>query len=128
MKMNMDTCPVAELGRLMDEQFDAIAAAERAGDEGARKAADAWATALRAAQTTVQATSLRGLMLQSVELDIAADGLFGEPAIAAAIAGASLGVRDEAEKILRLSGLMRKACDALAAESRIARVALERAA
>src|SRR6202021_1739584 len=97
--MIIDACPVAELGRLMDAQFDAIAAAERDGNEDARKAADAWATALRAAQTTVQATSLRGVMLQSIELDIAADGLFSEPAIAAAIAGASLRVSDEAEKV-----------------------------
>jgi predicted NBD/HSP70 family sugar kinase len=115
--MNLDDCPVAELGCLMDEQFDAIAAAESAGKEVARRAADAWATALRAAQTTVQATSLRGVMLQSIELDIAADGLFGEPVIAAAIAGASLGVRDEAEKVMRLISLMRKACDALVAET-----------
>jgi hypothetical protein len=115
--MNVDDCPVAELGRLMDAQFDAIAAAEQAGDEYARRAADAHATALRAAQTTVQATSLRGLMLQSIELDIAADGLFGEPAIAAAIAGASLEIRDEAEKVLRVIKLMRAACDELVAET-----------
>jgi predicted NBD/HSP70 family sugar kinase len=112
--MSNDACPVAELGRLMDAQFDAIAAAERDGNEDARKAADAWATALRAAQTTVQATSLRGVMLQSIELAIAADGLFGEPAIAAALAGADLGVRDEAQKIMRLIRLMR---DALATET-----------
>jgi predicted NBD/HSP70 family sugar kinase len=115
--MNIDACPVAELGRLMDAQFDAIAAAERAGNEDARKAADAWATALRAAQTTVQATSVRGVALQSIELDIAAHGIFGEPAIEGAIAGASLEVRDEVEKVMRLIRLMRKACDALALET-----------
>jgi predicted NBD/HSP70 family sugar kinase len=115
--MNIDACPVAELGGLMDAQFDAIAAAERDGNEDARKAADAWATALRAAQTTVQATSLRGVMLQSIQLEIAAYGLLGEPAIEAAIAGASLRVSDDAEKVMRLIRLMRKACDALAQET-----------
>ena len=115
--MNIDACPVAELGRLMDAQFDAVADAERDGNEDARKAADAWASALRAAQTTVQATSWHGVALQSIELDIAAHGIFGEPAIEAAIAGASLRVRDEVEKILRLSGLIRKAVDALAPET-----------
>lgn len=115
--MNIDACPVAELGRQMDAQFDAVAAAERDGNEYARRAADAWASALRAAQTTVQATSLRGLILQSIELEIAADGIFGEPDIAAALAGASLRVRDEAEKIMRLSGLLRRALEMLAPET-----------
>jgi hypothetical protein len=31
--MNVDTCPVAELGRLMDAQFEAVADAEQAGNE-----------------------------------------------------------------------------------------------
>ena len=74
----------------MDTQMDAVEAAERDGNEYARKAADAWVSALRAAQTTIQATSLRGLMLQSIHLEIAVDGILGEPDIAAALAGASL--------------------------------------
>lgn len=115
--MNIDACPVAELGRLMDTQMDAVEAAERDGNEYARKAADAWVSALRAAQTTIQATSLRGLMLQSIELEIAVDGILGEPDIAAALAGASLRVRDEAEKIMRLSGLIRQAVQTLAPET-----------
>lgn len=117
MNMFIDACPVVELGRQMDAQFDAVADAERVGDECARRAADAWGSALRAAQTTVQATSWRGIMLQSIELEIAADGIFGEPDIAAAIAGASLRVRDEAEKIMRLSGLIRRAVEMLAPET-----------
>jgi hypothetical protein len=52
--MNMDTCPVAELGRLMDAQFDALADAEQTGNEYAREAADAWVVALCLAQTAVQ--------------------------------------------------------------------------
>jgi hypothetical protein len=113
--MNIDACPVAELGRLMDAQFDAVADAERVGNEYARRAADSWVSALRDAQTTVQATSWRGVMLQLIEQDIAADGIFGDPDVAATIAEA--GLIDEAEKIARLNGLIRQAVAALAPET-----------
>jgi hypothetical protein len=86
--MNIDVCPVAELGRLMDAQFDSVADAERAGDEHARRAADPLVSALRAAQTTVHATSWRGVMLQLIEMDIAADGMLSNPDVAACIAEA----------------------------------------
>jgi hypothetical protein len=113
--MNIDACPVAELGRLMDAQMDAVDATESEGNEYARKTADAWVSALRAAQTTVQATSWRGVMLQSIEMDIAADGIFGEPDVAAA----SLRVRDEIEKLMRLSGLIRQAVKTLVPETAV---------
>jgi hypothetical protein len=113
--MNIDACPVAELGRLMDAQFDSVADAERAGNEYARRAADAWVSALCNAQTTIQATSWRGVELQLIELDGAADGIFSDPDIYAAIAGA--GLADKAEKLMRLSSLIRKAVEALAPET-----------
>jgi hypothetical protein len=113
--MNIDACPVAELGRLMDEQFDAVAAAEQVGNEYARRAADALVSALCIAQTTVQATSWRGVMLQLIELDGAADGIFSDPDIYAAIEKARLA--PVAEKLTRLIDLIRQACDALAPET-----------
>ena len=113
--MNIDACPVAELGRQMDAQFDAVAAAERDGNEYARRAADAWVSALCVAQTTVQATSWRGVELQLIELDGAADGIFSDPDIYAAIAKA--GLTDKAEKIVRLCGLIRRAVEKLAPET-----------
>ena len=113
--MNIVACPVAELGRQMDAQFDAVAAAERDGNEYARRAADAWVSALCVAQTTVQATSRRGVELQLIELDGAADRVFSDPDICAAIAKA--GLTDEAEKIVRLSGLLRGALEMLAPET-----------
>jgi hypothetical protein len=113
--MNIDACPVAELGRLMDAQFDAVAAAERAGNEYARRAAEARVSALCKAQATIQATSWRGVMLQLIELDGAADGIFSDPDIYAAIAKA--GLADKAEKLMRLSGLIRQAVEMLAPET-----------
>jgi hypothetical protein len=83
--MNIDACPVAELGRLMYAQFDALADAGRDDDEDARKAAHAWVSALCVAQTTVQATSWRGVMLQLNEHRAIDDDLFNDPDIAAAI-------------------------------------------
>jgi hypothetical protein len=116
MKMNIDACPVAELGRLMDAQFDAVADAERDGDEYARRAADALVSALCIAQTTVQATSWRGVALQLIELDGAADGIFSDPDIYAAVEKADLG--PVAEKLTRLIDLIQEAVAALAPESR----------
>ena len=124
--MNIDACPVAELGRLMYAQFDALADAGRDDDEDARKAAHAWVSALCVAQTTVQATSWRGVMLQLIELDRAVDGIFSDPCGATAIARS--GPTDEAEKVMRLIRLLRQAVAAHAPESRIARVAIARAA
>jgi hypothetical protein len=113
--MNIDACPVAELGRLMDAQFDAVADAERDGNEYARRAADAWVSALCIAQTTIQATSWRGVMLQLIELDGAADGMFSDPDIYAAIEKA--GLAPLAEKLTRLIDLIRQAGAALAPET-----------
>jgi hypothetical protein len=113
--MNIDACPVAELGRLMDEQFDAVADAEQAGNEYARRAADALVSALCVAQTTIQATSWRGVALQLIELDGAADGIFSDPDIYAAVEKASLG--PVAEKLTRLIDLIAKAVETLAPET-----------
>jgi hypothetical protein len=54
-------------------------------------------------------------MLQLIELDIAADGIFCDPDIAAAIAAA--GQADRAEKLMRLSGLIRQAVKTLVPET-----------
>jgi hypothetical protein len=113
--MNIDACPVAELGRLMDEQFDVVADAEQAGNAYARRAADALVSALCIAQTTIQATSWRGVTLQLIELDGAADGIFSDPDIYAAIEKANLG--PVAEKLTRLIDLIAKAIAALAPEA-----------
>jgi hypothetical protein len=124
--MNIDACPVAELGRLMYAQFDALADAGRDDDEDARKAAHAWAGALGAALTTVQATSWRGVMLQLNEHRAIDDDLFSDPDIAAAIEKA--GRADEVQTKMRLIGLIRRAVAMLAPESRIARAAIAPAA
>jgi hypothetical protein len=119
--MNIDACPVAELGRLMYAQFDALADAGRDDDEDARKAAHAWMSALCVAQTTVQATSWRGVMLQLNELRVIDDDLFSDPDIAAAIEKA--GRADAVQTKMRLIGLIQRAVATLAPESRIARAA-----
>jgi hypothetical protein len=119
--MNTEACPVAELGRLMYAQFDALADAALDGDECAHKAAYAWVGALRVAQTTVQATSWRGVMLQLIEHRVIGDDLFGHPDILAAIEKG--GRADEAQTKMRLSRLIEHAVATLAPESRIARAA-----
>ncbi|MGB7974132.1 MAG: hypothetical protein WCF81_07215 [Roseiarcus sp.] len=117
--MNIDACPVAELGRLMYVQFDALADAGRDDDEDARKAAHSWVSALCLAQTTVQATSWRGVMLQLNEHRAIDDDLFSDPDIAAAIEKAGRGAAVQTKK--RLIGLVQRAVATLAPESRIAR-------
>jgi hypothetical protein len=119
--MNIDACPVAELGRLMYAQFDALADAGRDDDEDARKAAHAWVSALCVAQTTVQATSWRGVMLQLNEHRAIDDDLFNDPDIAAAIEKAA--ERTRFRQKMRLIGLIQRAVATLAPESRIARAA-----
>ena len=93
--MNATVCPVAELERQTLAAMDALDAAERARDEIAANDARARVAGLREAQTRVQATSERGLILQLIERDIAVDE------------------GDEA-KVARLDVLMREAVDRLA--------------
>jgi hypothetical protein len=107
--------PSPELGRQMDAQFDAVAAAEQAGNEYARRAADAWVSTLCNAQTAIQASSWRGVALQLIGLDGAADSIFSHPDIYAAIEKA--GLAPEAEKLTRLIDLIRQAVAALAPET-----------
>jgi hypothetical protein len=117
--MNTATCPVAELGRLMYVQFDALADAGRDDDEDARKAAHAWVGALGAALTTVQATSWRGVALQLNELRTIDGDLFGDPDIAAAIKKSRRA--NKVQTKMRLIDLIGRAVATLAPESRIAR-------
>jgi hypothetical protein len=74
-------------------------------------------SALCLAQTTVQATSWRGVALQLIELDGAADGILSDPAVTTAIAAGGLSARQNAEKIRRLIGLIRRAVATLAPET-----------